>query len=217
MNAGHDPWDLRKALKEYPHFFVPRQFARGESIFEEGGPPEAVYLLSSGIVKGVKYSPKGEPFTMEIVFAGQLFGMLAVMDKKPYPISTVALKDCEVFWISAASFNQLMRTYPDFAAEIYAEIGNHIRFSQKMRSLFKESMEKRIAYVLSLLFDSLGDRIDFRREDIAEMVGCTEETSIRILMDFKRKKIIRAGRNRIEIADRDRLMKLIDSDPSFPS
>lgn len=197
-----------EALEELSRRLPLQGFARREAVFEEGGAPRAVHLLRSGLVKAVKYSPAVEPFAMEIIVPGQLFGMIAVMDKKPYPVSAVALKESEAYRMPAAVFEELVRRHPDFSRQVYSEIGNHLRHAQAMRSLAREPVDKRLAYLLCRLSESMGRELPFRREDMAEMATCTQETAIRTLAAFRKKRLISAGWKRITVLQPARLKAL---------
>lgn len=185
-----------------------KSYGKGEPVFEEGAPPDAVHLLRSGLIKAVKYSPGVEPFAMEIITPGQLFGMIAVMDKKAYPVSALPLKPTEAYRIPAAAFEALLRRHPDLSREVYAGVGDHLRQAQTLRSLFKAPVEQRIAYILSLLAVSVGRTLDIRREEVAELVGCTAETAIRTLIGLKKKKLIASGWKKITILEPERLKAL---------
>lgn len=189
-----------------------KEYEKGEPVFEEGRSPDAVYLLKSGLIKAVKYSAGVEPFAMEIITPGQLFGMIAVMDKKDYPVSAVPLKLSEAYRIPAAAFEALLRRHPDLSREVYAGVGGHLRQAQTLRSLFKAPVEKRIAYVLYLLAGSVGRTLEIRREEIAELVGCTPETAIRTLIALRRKKLIASGWKRIAILEPERLKELSEQE-----
>lgn len=181
--------------------FILRKHKRREVIFEEGDPPAAVFLLKSGLVKAVKYSPKVEAFAMEIIVPGRMFGMLAVMDKRPYPVSAVCINDSEAYRIPADAFEELLRRQPAFSQQVFKSMGGHLRHSQTMRSLAKEPVERRIAYILCVLGGLLGPELRVRREDIAELVGSTPETAIRALVEFRKKKLIASGWKRITLLD----------------
>jgi len=199
------PDDTRGRLDRY---FILRRYGRGEPIFEEGGPAREVFLLRSGLAKAVKYSPRVEPFAMGIIVPGQFFGMIAVMDKRPYPVTVVALRDSEVYHIPAAAFEELLRNHPDFSAGVYAQIGSHLRQAQALRVLAKEPVDRRIAYILLQLQQSLGPELKVRREDVAELAGCIPETAIRVLAAFRSKGLISAGWKRITLLKPDRLRAL---------
>lgn len=181
---------------------------RGEPVFQEGDPPEAVFLLRSGLVKAVKHSPQSELLGMEVIMPGHLFGMIAVMDNKPYPVSVVPIQPSEIYRIPAAVFRDLMTKYPPFSKAIFAEVGEHLRLAQNMRSLYREPMERRVAYILGMLLRRKGDEARVRREEVAELAGCTPETAIRILGDFKKKKLIATGWKRIVLLDPEGLKSL---------
>jgi CRP-like cAMP-binding protein len=190
-----------QTLDELSRRFILRRHKRKEVVFEEGDPPRAVFLLKSGLVKAVKYSPKVEPFTMDVIVPGRMFGMLAILDKKPYPVSAVCIHDSEVYHIPADVFEELLGRHPEFSREVFKCVGSHLRHSQVMRSLVKEPAEKRLAHILCLLGDMLGKELRVSREDIAEMAGCTPETAIRVLVDFRKKKLIASGWKRITLVD----------------
>ncbi len=198
------------ALAELERALQLRDYGKGEAIFEEGAPPDAVYLLRSGLAKAVKYSPKAEAFAMEIIAPGQLFGMIAVLDKKAYPVSAVPLKPSQAYRIPARAFEELMRRNPDLSREVFAMVGSHVRQAQTLRSLFKAPVEKRIACVLSLLAASVGRTLDVRREEIAELVGCTLETAIRTLVGLRKKRLISSGWKKITVLEPDRLRALAE-------
>lgn len=185
-----------------------KEYGKNEPVFEEGDPADAVFVLKSGLVKAVKYSPRMEPASMEIIAPGQLFGMIAVMDKKPYPVSAIPLKKSEVYRVPAPLFASLMAEFPEFSKVVYASVGDHLRQSQTLRSLAGESVDVRVARVLLTLSESIGDELPVRREEIAELAGCTTETAIRTLAAFRKKRWIASGWKRLSVLDAPALRAL---------
>lgn len=185
-----------------------RSYRKGDAIFQDNDPPESVYLLRSGLVKAVRYSPREEPIIMEIIVPGGLFGMIAVLERKAYPVTTVCIQDSEAYRISVADFEDLMKRYPDFSREVYSEIGRHLRHSQALRALAKEPAEKRIMYILWLLSGSVGKELPILREHVAEMAGTSHETAIRTLVGLRKKKLISSRWKRITVLEPDQLKAL---------
>lgn len=192
--------------------FVLRKYAKGASIFEEGDLPQAVYLVRSGLVKVMKYAAGAEPVAMEIIVPGGLFGMAAVLDKKPFPVSTRTLSNAEIYAIPAPLFETMLKTYPAFSQEVFADMGSHLRHSQTLRSMAMKPVEKRIAYIIFMLHSLIGKDLPVRREDIAEMAGSTEGTAIRTLADFRKQKLISSGWKRITVLNPSGLQTLADSE-----
>lgn len=189
-----------------------RRYAKGEAVFEEGGPPDSVYLLRSGLVKALKRSRRGGPVIMQVVVPGTLFGMIAVMDRRAYPVSALALRESEAYRIGTADFDDLLKRHPDFAQETFAEVGRHLRHSQALRALAKEPVEKRVMYVLWMLSESVGRELPVLREDIAEMVGSTAETAIRVLVALRKRKLIDSRWKSITVLAPQRLKALSEPD-----
>lgn len=189
----------RPDLERVSRAFLPRKLARGRTVFAEGDPADAAYLLKSGLVKAVKLSPKDAPVILEIIVPGHLFGMMAALDKKPYPVDAVCLQDCEVYRVRTADFAELMRRHPPFSEAVYAEVGEHLRHSQALRAMAKESADRRIGYILWMLSLSLGREMRLGREEIAEMAGTTVETAIRVLGRFRAAGLVAARWKRVTV------------------
>lgn len=189
---------------------VLRSYRKGEAVFREGEPAAAVHLLRSGLVKAVKYSPSSEVASMEIIAPGQLFGMIAVMDDKPYPVSAVPLCASQAYRIPAGAFAALLSAHPEFSKHVYAAVGGHLRRSQSLRAMAGEPAERRVAHVLTVLTRSMGRTLTVRREDIAEIAGCTVETAIRALAQLRRKGLISSGWKRVTVLDAARLQRLAE-------
>ncbi|MDE2489719.1 MAG: Crp/Fnr family transcriptional regulator [Elusimicrobia bacterium] len=200
------------ARAELARRLVLRRFRKGEPIFAEGAPAEAVYLLRSGLVKAVKYSPRSAQAAMELIAPGQLFGMIAVMDDKPYPVSALPIAPSEAYRIPARTFAALLAAHPDFSRRVYASVGEHLRQAQALRAISGEKVERRVARVLLTLAESMGEVLRLRREDVAELAGCLPETAIRTLADFRRKGLISSGYKRLTLLDRRRLKALAGPD-----
>ncbi len=190
------------------------RYAKGQAVFMDGDPPKSVYLLKSGLIKAVKYSPREDPVIMEIIVGGGLFGMIAVLDQKAYPVSAVCIRDCEVYEIPAGVFEGLLKGHQDFSRAVYSEIGEHLRQSHALRAMARETVSRRIAYILHLLSNSVGKDLAILREDVAEMSGSTQETAIRVLAEFRRKKIISSGWKKISILRPEKLAALYSGSAS---
>lgn len=186
------------------------RFNKNEPIFEEGNKADAVFILRSGLVKAVKYSPRIEPASMGIIAPGQMFGLIAVLDKKPYPVSAIPLQESEVYRIGADLFTEMMEAHPEFSKQVYATLGDHLRQAQELRALAKGSAEQRVAHILRTLSSAMGKNLSVRRGDIGELAGCTPETATRILSAFRKKGWIASGWKRITVLKLDALTRLIE-------
>ncbi len=198
--------DRERLLQQWPK----KRFKAGAALFHEGDPPRAAYLLASGLLKAVKYTPRAQVSAMDLILPGRLCGAIALLDKRPYPVTVMALQNSDVYQLSAASFDSLTKGHPSFAQSVHQEIGDHMRHAHEMRALSTEPVERRVAHLLGLLLPTAGTEVRLRREDIAELVGCIPETAIRVLADFTRRGILRTGWKRIALIDRPALERFLD-------
>lgn len=198
---GLAPADMARAGRA----FLLRRRVRGEIIFREGDAADSVYLLRSGLVKAVKLSLKDDPVTLEIIAPGHLFGMMPALDGRPYPVDAVCLQDSDIYRIRTTDFAELMRRHPPFSQAVYSEVGDHLRRSQVLRALIKESAERRIGYILWMLSQSLGPELRLSRGELAEIAGTTGETAIRVLGRLRAAGLIGARRRRVTILRPDDL------------
>lgn len=193
--------DRDRIIRKCPRKHIPRDTA----LFHEGDPPRAAYLVVSGLLKAVKYTPRSNVSAMDLITPGRLCGAIALLDKRPYPLTVIALQNSAVLEMSASMFDSLMGAHSAFAQSVHQEMGDHLRHAQSMRALATEPVERRVAHLLSLLLPETGAEVRLRREDIAELVGCIPETAIRVLADFNRRGILRTGWKRITLMDRSSL------------
>jgi len=181
--------------------FVRHRHARGAAIFNEGDAPGGAFLLRTGLIKIYKQSPSNRPLAMELARPGELFGVVAVLDRSAYPATAVALQPSETDEIPAAVFEELFQGQRAFARAVLAALGERVRHAQEMRALANESVEQRLAHVLLRLMPAGGEDLFVRREDLAELAGCIPETAIRVLSDFSRRGLVRTGWKRVAVVD----------------
>ncbi len=186
-----------------------RKIGKEEVVFSEGEAPEAVFLLKSGLVKTVKHMADDVISTIDFILPGQMFGMIAAMDNKNYPVSAVALRESDVMRIPLAMFQNFLQSSTEFRKEVYRQVGNHLRNSQSLRLLMQMSVDKRIAHILVHLVDSMGPDLQLLREDIAAMAGCTSTTAVRTLIAFRKEKMIQTGWKKIRVTSPEKLKALL--------
>lgn len=187
----------------------PKKISKGETIFNEGDAPEGVFLLKAGLIKTFKYTSNDAPSTIDFILPGQMFGMIAVLDNKNYPVSAMAMRDSEILRIPASLFQDFLQASVEFRKEVFRQVGNHVRNSQIYRTLMQEPVERRIAHILNHLYEAMGPDIQLLREDIAAMAGCTPSTAVRTIIDLRKKKILQTAWKKIKIISPSKLKSLI--------
>lgn len=84
-----------------------KSYAAGETIFAEGEPGRALYLVARGAVEIVRETPSGE-LLLGRIEAPASFGELALVDELPRSASARAATDCELLLLYRTQFEELL-------------------------------------------------------------------------------------------------------------
>lgn len=197
-----------------------QRLEKGETIFREDDPSERFYTVVSGRVKIVKWAPNGRELILEIFGPGDPFGAVAAYEGRPFPASAIALEPTTVLSISRRDFFRLIEEHPEFVRGLLLGLTRRlIELTQKLAQLTSGGVEYRIAAFFLKLADRMGrkekDRIiiplALSRQDIADMVGTTIETAIRIMSRWGRDGIVRTERAFFVIEDRPALERIVEA------
>jgi CRP/FNR family transcriptional regulator len=190
---------------------VEARYRKGEYIFREGDPAEYFHILKEGAVKCVKSSPSGKECTLKVLMPGDLFCCeAAVFDGAPHPGSAEPLCDVSILRVSKKSYFAMLRRNPDAALEVIQYLGKRLNEAQEnAKILALDRADQRLASLLVKLAERVGVRepnglrlaVRLTRQDLANMVGITVETAIRIMSRFKRAKLVSGGAKQIVIRD----------------
>ena len=203
--------------EEVKPYLLPSRFRKKEAIFSEGDTSDWLYIVTKGKVKITKLSQSGREIILEIISPFDFFGGVAVMRGFPYPANAIAMEDSEVLKISRSNLMRVLDRFPNLMYCMAMNIGDRIKGSHEMlKNIAVEKVESRIASLLIKLADKTGIKIDgaiaidmkLTKQDIAEMVGTTVETSIRTMSKFKKMGIVAEKAGKITIKDMNKLKAL---------
>ncbi len=201
-------------LGELADLSIERSFMPNEFIFWDGDAPEWFYIIAEGKVKILKHSSLGKEFIIAFFGPGEMFGEVGVFENKPYPASAQAVVETKAVGIKREDFLSFLANRPQVALSIISVLGGRLRDAQsRLRDLAGERAEQRLASVLLMLSAKLGITLPFTRQDIADMVGTTTETAIRVMSQLKARGIIRSVRGKVIVLNEEKLRLLSEGPP----
>ncbi len=204
-------------IKDLKDYFTKEEYKKKDPIFSEGDPSDWLYAVLDGKVKITKLSAEGKEIIIEVISPGDIFGAIAVMRGFPYPANAVAMEETLLLKISRNNFLKILDGYPSVMYCIMQNIGDRMKGShESLKNIALEKVSSRIASLLLKLAEKSGKEtpegtvIDFRltKQDIADMVGTTVETSIRTMSQFKKDGIVAEEEGQIVIKDLEKLKAL---------
>ena len=190
-------------------------------IFGEGTPAAALYLLCHGAVKVFHSDRFGRDHILEVAAPGALLGELALDDGELMSVSAEALTDAQVLHLPRERLAAFLRRHPETALRFMAALSRELVVArQKVRELALKSAEARLAGLLLQLARAetvevaSGARLHlpYTRRELAEMIGVSTETAIRLLAGLKRKRAVAADKREVVIVDAERLMRIAQHD-----
>ena len=190
-----------------------RAYEQGEELFREGDPATRLHFILGGRVKIVKGAPDGREIILEILGPGDPVGAVAVLEDRPLPASAIPLEPISVLTLPAGEFFGLMEANPRLVRGLL--LGLTRRLMELTRRLADRSAraETRVARLLLTLADRMGreDKNGFlvplplSRQEIADLVGITQETTIRIMSRWGKERIVLTEPAGFRIPDLDKL------------
>jgi CRP/FNR family transcriptional regulator, polysaccharide utilization system transcription regulator len=185
-------------------------FKKNQPLFIEGSFPRGVYCLNQGKVKVFARGDEGKEQIIHIAKEGEIIGFRAMFSGDMYKVSATALEDANICFISKDDFLDMIDTNATLRngimKELSKELGDRAVFITNMA---QKSVRERLASALIILDDVYsGEQINLTREDMANFVGTATETLIRLLKDLKEEGVIEIHTRKLEIVDKDKLMKI---------
>jgi len=203
--------------KELSPYLTEKSYKKKEHIFSEGAAPEWFYIVARGKVKITKISHEGKEIILEVISPYDIFGGVAVLRNIPYPANAVAMEDSEILRISRKNLMRLADRFPHLMHSLALELGDRVKNSlDTLKNIALERVEARIAALLLKLANKVGVDtkegllIDMRltKQDVADMVGTTVETSIRTFSKFKKDGLVQDADGKFIIRDMEKLAEL---------
>lgn len=211
--AGVEPFKRLAAAERQQLAAVSRvkSYAKGETIFREGEPSDAVCVVRQGRVHLMKFLESGQASTTCVMTVGETFCCLPALDRKSYPVDAIAAADSIVIRIPTPAFHDLLQRNPTFLQESLCLFCDRLRDVEHKSCMAFDSVEQRLAQVLVSLSKKFGPKIPLTKHELAEMASTTVETTIRVLSQLKKQGVITSSRGSTTIAKPDQLQRLAGS------
>ena len=190
------------------------QKKRREVVFLEGDECSGLHIIKSGRVKVVRSSSAGKEQIIKILSPGDLLGFEVLYDGTRYANTAVAMEDAELCYIGKNDFFRILEREPEISKKLIISMGRELNQAyEKIGNLGLLNAREKLAHLLVTLAGEYGKdvlegvqlNLTLSRLEIAELLGITQETSIRLLKSFKEEGLIEIRRKEIIIKSMDRL------------
>jgi len=190
-------------------------YKKGQIIFSEHGLPLGLFCINTGKIKLCTTGPDGKEQILRLAKGGDILGYRALISNDRYHCSAIALEDCSVCILDKHYFIELAMTNQRLCQAVFKKISDDLKKAeQHIVSLSQKNVRERMAEALLFFSATYGFEADgttlnvqLSREEIADFVGTSTESAIRLLSEFNTDKLIELAGKKIRITNPDKLTK----------
>ena len=193
----------------------PMELARGDRVFHEGDPGDALYVIEAGKIKLARRAADGRENLLAILGPGEMFGELSLFDPGPRVATAVAVSPVRLQSLTREDFVPLL-DQPRVALSLLAALGRRLRrTNEALADLVFSDVPGRVAKALVDLSQRFGQPVgdgvlvahELTQEELAQLVGASRETVNKALADFASRGWLRLEGKSVVILDRERLAR----------
>lgn len=185
-----------------------REYGKGCSVFLEGDPPLAVYVIRRGLLRIERVSLNGQTQMLALAARGDIVGELAVVDASPRSANAVAMLDSTVLVIPSSAMTYALENFPDVPLAISRLIAERLRL---LTTLLVETSSgtarsRVAARLMSMLDDDVLDGpvdldVQVSQAELAAWAGLSREGAVKALRELRGDGILTTARRNIRILD----------------
>jgi CRP-like cAMP-binding protein len=182
-----------------------KRIKAGKIIYREGSTPKGVFILKKGKVKIYQSGQDGRRQIIYIYSAGEMFGFRPIISNEPHPVTAAALEDCFFDYISREHFNDCLQSSSELCYSLLVALSHEFTVWVNSISVFAQyPVKSRVALALLVLKEKYkvkgkGGDINLSRTDLASYLGTVKESVVRVLQDFKKKKLVETQGRKIKL------------------
>jgi CRP/FNR family cyclic AMP-dependent transcriptional regulator len=122
-----------------------RLFDTDSTIFREGEDGAEMYVITQGRVEIRKSTGPSSAKTLTTLQAGDIFGEMAIIDRKPRSATAVAVEPTKVLVLNDTLFDRMLVSNPDFARRMIGILSDRIRrANQVIKNLMATSRQNQV-------------------------------------------------------------------------
>jgi CRP/FNR family cyclic AMP-dependent transcriptional regulator len=207
------------ALADLAARMAHRRYRKGEVIFHEGDPGDALHLVLSGRVKISRVSLAGDETIVTSIGPGESFGELVLLDGAPRSATATALEPTVTLVLGRPAFVSLVDAGHDFRWALLAGIAqHHRRLTDQLAEAHFLDLAGRLAHQLVRLANEAAPGMEqevrlgrlYTQTELAAMIGGTRPRVNRLVGEFVETGLIRVEPHDIVIIDTQALLRRAD-------
>lgn len=182
-------------------------------LYQMGQKADSFGIVLSGAYKLSRPNPNGEDTIVHFSTPGDIIAAFIMAQPSPiYPVSSYAMGPSRFLKIPREVFLQKWKSQTDLIFKIQGLLSTRIGSLQTQKTLLKAPLSAKIAFLLiDILNKYEGDEstlpLPLTRKEIADSLGASVESVIRIMSDWSKKGIIETQDQQIKVLKLDKIIE----------
>lgn len=191
-------------------------FSAGDVLFTQGQTSASLFSLSNGVVKITSNTADGHEQIVGLGIPGKLLFGLQSIEQDRHEYTAVAATEGSACKIRHRALLLALQEQPKISLRLIKALNAQLAHTRSLMQVMghKKAAEKIASFILLLAprVQAEEDRftLPFSRNDIADLLGLSEETVCRQMAKLKRNGVIYAPRGKMRIQDWPRLRAIAD-------
>jgi len=170
-----------------------KHYKRGDVLFNQGDPAEALYLIKEGRFKLVRGNEEGKEVILQMAGKGEVLGEAALFQVGDHPVTAVAMEDSRVCSLNRQRFESVLRESPDLALRVIFSLGSSLYSTwEQVTELRTGTTRERVLNLLLRLATEHGEpcpegtmvKVHLTQQDIADFVGVSRVMAARTVKEL---------------------------------
>lgn len=188
---------------------IPRRVRRGELVFTQGAPGDALFVVARGSILIHRTGRGGDRRAMTVIEAHGSFGEIPLVDGGRRSASAEALEDTDLLALPRTEFLRLLADEPRIVQGVLRELGRMIRrLTEQLTDATLLDLPARVAKTLVRLVEVRRSAdpealpiISLSQGKVAELAGGSRQSVNGALSTLAQRGLIRVDGRRIVVLD----------------
>ncbi len=185
-------------------------------IFYEGNQPYGLYCINKGKVKIYKTNTEGNQRIVRLAGPGDIIGYRCLLSNQPYAGTAETLEETTICFIDKTNFFHLLERHSATSSRVMALLAADLgRAEKQMLDITHKNIRERLAELLLILKNKYGREnrrgveldLKLTRREMAELIGTTQESLIRLISEFKKDGLLETDGKNITLLDLNKLLE----------
>lgn len=209
-----------KDLKLLEQCKTTNHYKKKQIIFYEGNPVVGLYCIQSGKVKLYKTSGDGKQQILKIARGGDILGHSALLTESPHIVTAEVIEESDICFLDKTKFLSVLRANLPVSLKLLGQLSRELSHAEEqVLDLAYKSVRVRFVEFLLTLKQSFGVyergvyrlQISLSREELAQAIGTTVETVVRLLSEFRTEGLVEVERRSIAIREPEKLLAFAET------